>query len=414
MFKLSVLVLVAGLFFATVAVAQQQTIGPLDARNNLSEIAGNGSTAQTTARTNLGLGSIAVQGANTVAITGGVINGLSSIGTSGPINLTGSGTSSQYDAQISITGGGSAAGQGEVNYLAAYHNFETWDGSFQFRIGANPYATEYLLASGTPLGGGGVLYATNATDAIPLGTGNVNEVFVAQNQGIMQFANGSGPLFSILDPGAPTSANLTTTPGTATSDPTLGSTSGVIAVSAPGASGEIRFYINGAVMGKVINRTGSSTTSAYPSLFSASTNLAGFRCENITHIGAITCFLQAQSGGAVTLADDTGNLATFATSALGTIADNPLVRTSSASQPIIITGNNLGDSVATGSASLATNAIVGFADMPTCAGAAGPTGIPTKTAGWAPHCFNPTTNSLNIWNSVSNTWVHFTGIVGAN
>ncbi len=73
MFKKSILVL--GLFWATAVVAQPQLVGPLDARNNLSEIAGNGSAAQSAARNNLGLGSIATQGANAAAITGGTIAG---------------------------------------------------------------------------------------------------------------------------------------------------------------------------------------------------------------------------------------------------------------------------------------------------------------------------------------------------
>ncbi len=77
MFKKSILVLVSGLFWSTVTLAQPVILGPLDARNNLSEIAGNGSTAQTAARTNLGLGSIATQGANAAAITGGNIAGAS-------------------------------------------------------------------------------------------------------------------------------------------------------------------------------------------------------------------------------------------------------------------------------------------------------------------------------------------------
>ncbi len=75
MFKKSILILISGLFWATTALAQPQLVGPLDARNNLSEIAGNGSAAQATARGNLGLGSIATQGAGSVAITGGNIAG---------------------------------------------------------------------------------------------------------------------------------------------------------------------------------------------------------------------------------------------------------------------------------------------------------------------------------------------------
>jgi hypothetical protein len=56
---------------ATTAFVQTNVAGKLTASNNLSDV-----TNSTTARSNLGLGTIAVQNANAVAITGGTIDGI--------------------------------------------------------------------------------------------------------------------------------------------------------------------------------------------------------------------------------------------------------------------------------------------------------------------------------------------------
>ncbi len=202
MFKKSILVLTAGLFWSTVTLAQPVILGPLDARNNLSEIAGNGSAAQGAARGNLGLGSIATQGANAAAITGGTVNGLSSLGTSGAINLTGSGTNT-YDGQIRASGGGSVAGEGTNSYEAGFHMFKAYDNTPQFGIGYQLGSVEYWSAMGGALTMGGTFYASNGTT-----TGNVDGNFAAQNQGQFWFGNGSGNLFSILDPGGSTGAYI--------------------------------------------------------------------------------------------------------------------------------------------------------------------------------------------------------------
>jgi hypothetical protein len=85
---------------AAPAAAQQVRVGPLDVRNSLGEIAAAGSAAQVSARTNLGLGSIATQAAGAVALTGGTING-AAIGATTPAT----GAFTALSASTSVTGG---------------------------------------------------------------------------------------------------------------------------------------------------------------------------------------------------------------------------------------------------------------------------------------------------------------------
>ena len=105
----------------------------------------------------------------------------------GPINMQGSGTSGQYDAQISVTGGGSSSSNGVLNYTAAQHNLNTYDRTIQFSIGLQAGAAEYWQAQGGTTGIGGSLFATNGTLA-----GNVDGNIVAQNNGNLWLGSGSG------------------------------------------------------------------------------------------------------------------------------------------------------------------------------------------------------------------------------
>jgi hypothetical protein len=149
-------------------------------------------------------------------ITGGTITGVT-IATpivNGAFNLLGSGTSGQNDAQISVTGGGSVAGQGTLNYKAGFHMFQAYDGSPQFAVGYQLGAVEYWSGMGGFTGLGGTLYASNGTV-----TGNVDGNFAAQNQGQFWFGNGSGTLFAVLDPGGPVGASLTAKPANANASP---------------------------------------------------------------------------------------------------------------------------------------------------------------------------------------------------
>lgn len=231
----------AALLLAGPAFGQTpQRVGPLQVQNALSEIAAAGSTAQAAARANIGVSAAFTAGCGqlitgaTLSINYGTVacSALqgSMLGTSGatipllngantwsagqtfanPIGLTGSGPSGQYDAQISVAGGGSVVGQGALNYTAGTHSFLAYDSTIQFQIGYQLGSAEYWNAMGGLPAGGGTLYATNGTL-----TGNVDGNFAAQNQGQFWFGNGAGMMFAILNPGGIVGAYLTVKPANA-------------------------------------------------------------------------------------------------------------------------------------------------------------------------------------------------------
>jgi hypothetical protein len=62
---------------------------------------GTGASTAANARTNLGLGTIAVQDANNVTITGGVISGLGSLGVNGILTVVGN---AGFTADVTVSG----------------------------------------------------------------------------------------------------------------------------------------------------------------------------------------------------------------------------------------------------------------------------------------------------------------------
>jgi hypothetical protein len=119
------------------------------------------------------------------------------------MNLQGAGSSGQYDAQISVTGGGSGTGQGTLKMNGALAFFLGPDASPNFAALSNPGAAEYWQASGNPTAFGALMLATNGTTS-----GNVNGYFAAQHQGTLTFGNGSGIILQTIDPGGPVGASL--------------------------------------------------------------------------------------------------------------------------------------------------------------------------------------------------------------
>lgn len=132
----------------------------------------------------------------------------------GPLTLTGSGTSGQYDAQIGVTGGGSLPGQGTLTIgMSPFQNFLFTDGSIQFSVGWQAEAAEYWDAMGGKTGAGGYLYATNGLyNSDGTASGNVNGSLVAQGLGTICAGDGAGILGCFAPSAGPTGSYITIVP----------------------------------------------------------------------------------------------------------------------------------------------------------------------------------------------------------
>lgn len=115
-------------------------------------------------------------------------------GLAGPFTLTGSGTSGQYDAQISVTGGGSQPGQGSLYLRGAQLNSLGYDGSTQFRVDQVVGATDALSTQGGVNGLGPTLKCESATDT------NVPCNFYAQGAADYYFNNEKGLMLHLATP----------------------------------------------------------------------------------------------------------------------------------------------------------------------------------------------------------------------
>jgi hypothetical protein len=288
--------------------------------------------------------------------------------TPGITNFQGTGTSGQYDGQISVSGGGSQVGQGVLMSTSAQQRFNTYDGTIQFSIGLQPTATEYWQAQGGTTGVGANLFATNGS---PL-TGNVDGNIVAQNNGNLWLGTGSGWGLKVSDPGAPGTNYLTATAGTSATNAKLSSTANTE------VDGSTVVLSAGGFKQATVENLNSITSSAnYVSLFGAATGVApGIKCRGDTNTA---CWIRPSGTSGLTVVNDQGALLTITNSAANTIFDYPVLKTASSGVPIVLqTGNNTANIAlgATGGVhnTLATTATTGHVAIPVMAGA--PTGVP--------------------------------------
>jgi hypothetical protein len=147
-------------------------------------------------------------------------------------------------------------------------------------------------------------------------------------------------------------------------------------------------------------------------LTGSSGTLPEMQCRNASRSGVVGCFIRAQSTGNVSIANFSGNLAVYGNANDNTAADSAKIQAAGAASPVIISAG-AGTSIGVGTPSLAAAAVSGYLMNPTCPTAAGQTGVPAKASGWAPMCYNTTTDTWQIYNSVTGHWRHLVTIDGA-
>lgn len=133
-------------------------------------------------------------------------SGVSSAGSS--VSFHSSGNGNTYDAQVVASGGAIAgySGHAVLTYTAAIHNFDTFDGSTQFRVLNQPQAVEMWQAAGGVAGKGATLLASSDSST------NVNGRLQAAGTGGISFGNDNGLILSLLDSGGVTNDSLQITP----------------------------------------------------------------------------------------------------------------------------------------------------------------------------------------------------------
>jgi hypothetical protein len=281
--------------------------------------------------------------------------------------------------------------------------FPGYDGSPQFATGLIPGAVEYFDAMGGLTGNGATLLATNGS------TGPVSGNFAAQETGGFYFGNGSGGLFEMDDPGGPSVAWLRATPAITGGRSKLDTTGGGWQLDFPN-SVTSQITQNGQVVAEFGTAGIAATTGAWVKFTSNATTAA----LQATGLAATPLFLQAGGTAAVTVANSSGNQATFNNSSANTAVQFLQVRSASTAQPVLLQPN--GQNIAIGGtggtmAALATTATSGYAGIPAMAGP--PTGVPTQVvAGVAYLTYNTTSHTWNIYDPVAASWYHVTLTAG--
>lgn len=298
------------------------------------------------------------------------------------------------------------AGQINNSIQSAQTSFKTYDGSIQFSIGLQIGAAEFWAAQGGKTGLGANFFATNGTL-----TGNVDGNFVAQNLGSLWFGNGSGWALQIADPGGVGTAYLTARAGTASANPTLGSTA-KIQIDAAGSS-DVVFSSGGIVAGKARVANGQAATGTNVALVGAASGSApSIRCEGDTNTN---CWIRPTGTGSVTFVNDQGTLASYSNSSAGTIVGFTSFRAGSSTTPALVQGNSNNIAIGGnggGAGQLATNATLGFAGIPTMNGV--PTGTPaSNNTAYAYLVYNSASHTLNLYDNTAGAWYHLTLTAGA-
>lgn len=312
-------------------------------------------------------------------------------------SLVAAGTSGQYDGQISVTGGGSAPGAGELKLTADFQHFYTYDNTEQFRVGNIPGAVEFWQAQGGLAGDGATLYAGNGTT-----TGNVDGNFVATGTGAFLFGNYNGVGFKIGDSGNITNGTYwTATPGLSSATPPKLSSSEDGQIDAP-AGHSVLLSTNGDIHAKATNLDGTGNPLVNFWGISGSSTGQLLHLEALGTDSTINAYLRTKGAGGFTFANGSGGtILTFNGSAAGTAVSPPNFRASSATDPVRIFAT---DSIAIGgpatAGAMATTATTGFIMIPFGAGA--PTGTPTKLTVGVPLYFD--TTNVKLWAYTGGAW----------
>lgn len=264
-------VVAAVLLMAAHAARAQPIVGPLQTQNTLAEIAANGPEAQAAALANLGAlgpGSIGT----TVAP---LVNGLVPIPNiplnqpGGPAGLDATSAlrapvaphpsgNATPDSTLTTTNGGVQPNAGDWSVSSGAFHLYGPDGAEVLRVGlGSSPATEFVYIVPGTFGIGGTVQSYSSGDAsAPLN-------LVSFGAAPINLANGSGALLTLLDPGAPATASLTVTPGTAANAQTVSiSAVGNISISPTGGvalgAGAISQGISSVAMGNGTRAFGTS------------------------------------------------------------------------------------------------------------------------------------------------------------
>jgi hypothetical protein len=307
----------------------------------------------------------------------------------GPINLIGSGTSGQYDALITVTGGGSVAGQGQAKYSAGMHQFFGLDGSEQARIITMQSAVDYTFQQGGQSGFGATFGCQSATDA------NVDCVVAAQGAGGIYLGNGSGLGLLVGDPGALITSNLTFYGGTAASSPIISSPTNINFNL--GTSGFAVFEQGSAVSAEI---GGTASLGAYLILGAGNSATQAVISSGGGTGGNTNLYIRGGGTGSVILANAQGTYMTLLNSNANTITGSLNIRSAGATTPVFLYPSSATNmSFSPNGSALATSATLGFTFLATMPGKNSATPLNASLANGAAMYWDSTDSELCFYDT---------------